>query len=126
MAVTAFDLLKKASEMLLDPSKKAKVDESVRDAKCLVLKRLSLPVDLDSTDPQLTNLPGLPFQDRWKEALKEVLIDTELTKRRALKTVLANERTERAKEDALAAASKRRLDHNKVWEGTYLNSQQLC
>ncbi len=42
-AVEAFDLLKKASSHLLDEDKRKTLDETVMDARLMVLKELNLP-----------------------------------------------------------------------------------
>ncbi|EFP89300.1 uncharacterized protein PGTG_15479 [Puccinia graminis f. sp. tritici CRL 75-36-700-3] len=99
--VEAFDLLKKAEGFLLDPEKRKGLDETIKDARMLTLRRLNLP---DSTPDEHEKLAKLvpSFQFRVGLKTKEIIIEEELRVRRARKMTMIAEGTEaKRQEDAI-------------------------
>ena len=80
-AIEAFDMLKKASTLLLDEEKRKKLDETVMEARVLVLRELSLPADTPGDDERIRGLRP-PFEEMVRKKTKEVMVDDELRRRK--------------------------------------------
>lgn len=116
-ASEAFDLLKKAESDLSDKPKREELDSVYVQARALVLKSLSLPLTIDDDDARLSVLqPG--FQERLQQQTKELLIDEEVRRRKAMKMNLANEGLEAKKKEEEANKRKRKVEEDKQWEET--------
>ncbi|KAF8632272.1 hypothetical protein AX15_002015 [Amanita polypyramis BW_CC] len=115
-APEAFDLLKKAESELSDKAKREELDAVINQARTLVLKALELPTSTPDSDPELKNL-NPSFHVRLKAQSKELLIEEELRRRKAIKMNLANEGLEAKKKEEEVAAKKRKAEEDKVWEG---------
>ncbi|THH07364.1 hypothetical protein EW145_g3432 [Phellinidium pouzarii] len=116
-APEAFDLLKKAESELSDEKKRAEIDAVVIQARMLLLKSLSLPINIDDDDARLRALvPPLRVQLRARS--KELFIDEEVRRRKAIKMNLANEGLEAKRKEEEMVAKKRKADDEKVWEET--------
>ncbi|OAV92422.1 hypothetical protein PTTG_07979 [Puccinia triticina 1-1 BBBD Race 1] len=115
--VEAFDLLKKAEGFLLDPEKRKGLDETIKDARMLTLRRLNLP---DSTPDEHEKLATLnpSFQFRVALKTKEIIIEEELRVRRARKMTMIAEGTEAKRHEDAIAKRKRELEEKKRWEET--------
>ncbi|KAF9456621.1 DnaJ-domain-containing protein [Collybia nuda] len=116
-APEAFDLLKKAESELSDKDKREELDAVINQARSLVLKTLSLPTSIPDSDPQLKNL-NPPYKFRLRAQSKELLIDEEVRRRKAIKMNLANEGLEARKKDEEVASRKRKVEEDKNWEDT--------
>ncbi|KAF8740100.1 hypothetical protein AX14_008728 [Amanita brunnescens Koide BX004] len=116
-APEAFDLLKKAESDLSDKAKREELDAVINQARILVLKALSLPTTTLDSDPQLKGIDP-PFRVRMRAQSKELLIEEEVRRRKAIKMNLANEGLEAKKKDEEVAAKKRKAEDDKVWEET--------
>ncbi|KAJ7678923.1 DnaJ domain-containing protein [Mycena polygramma] len=116
-APEAFDLLKKAESELSDEAKRENIDAVIAQSRTLILKSLSLPPNTLSTDPALRRLDP-PFKVRMRAQTKELLIEEELRRRKAIKMNLANEGLEARMKDAEVAGKKRKAEDDKVWEDT--------
>ncbi|GLB40319.1 putative dnaJ molecular chaperone homology domain [Lyophyllum shimeji] len=116
-APEAFDLLKKAESELSDKDKREDLDAVIKQARSLVLKALNLPLSTADNDPQLKGLQP-PFKVRLRLQSKELLIDEEVRRRKAIKMNLANEGLEARKKDEEAATKKRKAQEDKLWEDT--------
>ncbi|KAK7463498.1 DnaJ subfamily C member 8 [Stygiomarasmius scandens] len=116
-APEAFDILKKAESELSDPKKREELDAVINQARILVLKSLSLPTSTKDDDPQLKSLQP-PFKTQFRAQAKEMLIDEEVRRRKAIKMNLANEGLEARKKDEEVAAKKRKAEEDKEWEAT--------
>ncbi|CAO1632633.1 unnamed protein product [Parajaminaea phylloscopi] len=117
-AIEAFDLLKKASTHLLDEDKRKLLDETVISARMLVLKeQLNLPPTLSSDSPQLQGLCPT-FDERVRKATKDLMIDDELRKRKALRMQHAMEGEEERKKEQALEERKRKADEKVKWEET--------
>jgi len=114
-APDAFDLLKKAESELSDKDKRVEVDSVVTYARLQVLKTHTIPSSAEDSDPRVQALLP-PFKEQWALKVKELLIDEELRKRRALKMSLVNEGLEAKRKDDEAAAKKRKAEDDARWE----------
>ncbi|KAI6025968.1 DnaJ domain-containing protein [Pisolithus orientalis] len=127
-APDAFDILKKAEAELSDAAKREELDAAIASARTTLLRSLSLPTNLADDDPRLRNLgddpklkeQGLttPWKIMLKEKIKEVLIEEEVRRRKAIKLNLANEGLEARKKEEEVASRKRKAEEDKVWEET--------
>ncbi|RDB26423.1 J domain-containing protein spf31 [Hypsizygus marmoreus] len=116
-APEAFDILKKAESELSDKDKREELDAVINQARSLVIKALGLPSSTPDSDPQLKRLEP-PFKTRLRLQSKELLIDEEVRRRKAVKMNLANEGLEARKKDDEVAARKRKVQEDKQWEDT--------
>ncbi|KAG6334648.1 hypothetical protein ID866_4444 [Astraeus odoratus] len=127
-APDAFDILKKAEAELSDTAKREELDAAIASARTTLLRSLSLPTSLTDDDPRLKYLAddpkmqaqGLttPWRIMLKEKIKEVLIEEEVRRRKAIKMNLANEGLEARKKEEEVAAKKRKAEEDKAWEET--------
>ncbi|KAJ7475946.1 DnaJ domain-containing protein [Mycena latifolia] len=116
-APEAFDILKKAESELSEEAKRENIDAVIAQSRSLILKSLSLPLTTPNTDPALRRLEP-SFKARMRAQTKELLIDEELRRRKAIKMNLANEGLEARMKDAEVAGKKRKAEDDKVWEDT--------
>lgn len=116
-AETAFALLKQASTHLLDEGKRKALDETVVSARVLCLKELGLPSDTAPDDRRLQGL--IPsFDERVRKGTKEIMIDDELRKRRAVRLQHAAEGEQSRKREEAAEERKRKVEEKDEWERT--------
>jgi len=114
-APEAFDLLKKAESELSNKDKREELDAVIGQARSLVLKTLNLPASTPDSHPELRNL-NPPFKTLLRAQSKELLIDEEVRRRKAIKMNLANEGLEARKKDEEVANRKRKAEDDKHWE----------
>jgi len=116
-APEAFDILKKAESELSDKSKREELDAVIQQGRSVVLKSLSLPITTLDDDPKLKGLVPT-FKVRLRQESKDLLIDEEVRRRKAIKMNLANEGLEARKKDEEVATRKRKVEEDKQWEDT--------
>lgn len=110
-APDAFDRLKKAQTVLLDDKLRAELDESIADARMLLMREKKLTADDEETrSPE--------FAKEWREKTTWVIRDNEMRKQRQLKAQMREEGRQQKKEDEEAAERKRKRDHEQAWEKT--------
>ncbi|KAI5836389.1 DnaJ-domain-containing protein [Schizophyllum commune Tattone D] len=114
-APEAFDILKKAEGELSDEKRRDDLDATIRQARIVVLKSLSLPTNTPDNDPALTSL-NPSFSARLRAQAKEMLIDEEVRRRKAIKLNLANEGREARQKEEEVATKKRKAEDDKAWE----------
>ncbi|KAG6813947.1 hypothetical protein H0H92_005202 [Tricholoma furcatifolium] len=117
-APEAFDILKKAESELSDKDKREDLDAVINEARSMILKALELPLSIPDTDSRLKGLDP-PYKVRLRLQSKELLIDEEVRRRKAIKMNLANEGLEARKKDEEIAAKKRKAQEDKQWEGMH-------
>ncbi|KAL9714392.1 DnaJ subfamily C member 8 [Leucoagaricus gongylophorus] len=115
-APEAFDLLKKAESELSDKNKREELDAVIIQARIELLRTFNLPTSLTDSDPKLREVGDPPFKVRVRAKAKEMLIDEEVRRRKAIKLNLANEGLEARKKEDEVAAKKRKAEDDKVWE----------
>jgi len=111
----AFDILKKAESELGDTAKREDLDAAINQARSTLLKGMSLPTSTPYDHPKLRDLTP-PFKAQLRQKSKELLIEEELRRRRAVKMNLANEGFEARKKDEEVAARKRKAEDDVRWE----------
>ncbi|KAF8150792.1 DnaJ-domain-containing protein [Crassisporium funariophilum] len=116
-APEAFDILKKAESELSDKDKRADLDAVINQARILTLKALDLPTSTTDSDSKLYGLDP-PFKARLRLQSKQLLIDEEVRRRKAVKMNLANEGLEARKKDEEVSQRKRKAEEDKSWEDT--------
>ncbi|KAF8653606.1 hypothetical protein AX16_003850 [Volvariella volvacea WC 439] len=114
-APEAFDILKKAEQDLSDKTKREELDAIINQARTSLLKGLGLPTTTTNSDPKLQDL-NPSFKVSLRAQTKQMLIDEELRRRKAIKMNLANEGLEARKKDEEVAAKKRKAEEDKAWE----------
>ncbi|KAI0784603.1 DnaJ-domain-containing protein [Abortiporus biennis] len=114
-APDAFDLLKKAESELSDQKKRDELDAVIKQARILLLRGLQLPTTTEDDDDKLREL-NPPWKEQLRAKTKELLIDEELRRRKAIKMNLANEGLEAKKKEEEIAAKKRKAEDDANWE----------
>lgn len=110
-APDAFDRLKKAQTVLLDEKLRAELEESIADARMLLMREKKLTADDEETrSPE--------FAKEWREKTTWVIRDNELRKQRQLKAQMREEGRAQRKEDEELAERKRKREHDEAWEKT--------
>ncbi|EJU04898.1 DnaJ-domain-containing protein [Dacryopinax primogenitus] len=115
-APDAFDLLKKAESDLSNGEKREELDAVISAARVQVLKQHSLPTSITDFDDERIKEKGLKFRDLVRAKSKELLVEEELRRRRAVKMNLANEGLEAKKKEEEIATKKRKADDDVKWE----------
>ncbi|KAH7930215.1 DnaJ-domain-containing protein [Leucogyrophana mollusca] len=116
-APDAFDILKKAESELSDKNKREELDAVITEARLQILKAHALPASTNDDDPKLRTLVP-PFKEQLRAKSKELLIDEEVRRRKAVKMNLANEGLEARKKEEEVTARKRKAEEDKTWEET--------
>ncbi|KAF9073133.1 DnaJ-domain-containing protein [Rhodocollybia butyracea] len=121
-APEAFDILKKAESELSDKAKRDELDALIAQARVVLLGELGWPSSLRDikeleASEELQSIGGIRvWRDRVRAKTKEMLIDEELRRRKALQLALANEGLEARKKDEEVAGRKRKAEEDKAWE----------
>ena len=114
-APTAFDRLKKAQSTLLDSAARTSLDESIADARTLLLRERKLTVD--SPEAKQLNEEG-ELKEAWRQKTIEVLVDAEARRRKQMKAKLQEEGREMRKAEEEVEQRKRRREREIEWEET--------
>ena len=112
-APDAFDRLKKAQTELMDEKQRARLDESIADARMLLIRERKLTVDSE----EVKN-PDKEFKEAWRRKTVEVLVDNEHRRRKQLKAQMQEEGREQKKADEEIEVRKRKREHEVAWEQT--------
>ncbi|KAH7328327.1 hypothetical protein B0I35DRAFT_417175 [Stachybotrys elegans] len=110
-APDAFDRLKKAQTELMDEKHRARLDESIADARMLLIRDHKWTVDSEE-------LKTDAFAKMWREKTKEVLIEDEHRRRRQMKAQMQQEGREQRRVDEEVEERKRKRQHEQDWEAT--------
>ncbi|KAK4049212.1 DnaJ sub C member 8 [Microbotryomycetes sp. JL221] len=116
--IEAFDLLKKASGELLDSEKRKALDETLQDARMLVLREQGLPRDTPDNHDKIRTLKDPEFKERVRLKTKEILIDDELRRRRVTKMTMIAEGAEAKRAEEALVERKRKVEEKQRWEDT--------
>ncbi|KAI0661725.1 DnaJ domain-containing protein [Cubamyces menziesii] len=116
-APDAFDLLKKAESDLSDKTKREELDAVISQARAILLKAQNLPLNTRDDDVRLKELTP-PWRQQFLAKAKELLIDEEVRRRKAVKMNLANEGLEARKKEEEVNAKKRKAEEEARWEET--------
>ncbi|KAF7773563.1 hypothetical protein Agabi119p4_5730 [Agaricus bisporus var. burnettii] len=115
-APEAFDILKKAESELSDKNKREELDAIMNQARIEILKSYNLPTNLAHNDPSLRDIVEPSFRVRVRARAKDILIEEEVRRRKAIRLNLANEGLEARKKDEEVASRKRKVEEDKQWE----------
>ncbi|KAJ8292399.1 J domain-containing protein spf31 [Rhodotorula toruloides] len=118
--IEAFDLLKKAQTELSDPAKRKPLDETITDARMLVLRELGIPRETPDDDERLRppKLPAPDLKERVRKKTKDLLIEDELRRRRVQKMTMIAEGAEAKRVEDAVAEKKRKMEEKERWEET--------
>jgi DnaJ family protein C protein 8 len=112
-APDAFDRLKKAQTELMDEKARERLDESIADARTLLMREKKWTVDTHGEE-----LQSEEFKEEWREKTKWVLIDNEKRRQRQMKAQMQEEGRQQRKDDAELEERKRKRDHQEKWEAS--------
>ncbi|KIP05844.1 hypothetical protein PHLGIDRAFT_107685 [Phlebiopsis gigantea 11061_1 CR5-6] len=114
-APDAFDLLKKAESELSDETKREELDAIIKQARTTLLKGINLPTTTTDDDSRLKGLTP-PWKQQLRALSKDLLIEEEVRRRKAVKMNLANEGLEARKKEEEVSARKRKAEDEVTWE----------
>ncbi|KAH7097357.1 chaperone regulator [Auriculariales sp. MPI-PUGE-AT-0066] len=114
-APEAFDLLKKAEQELSDENKRGELDSLITRARSDLLKSHGIPTTVQKDDLRVISLVP-PFKQQLRAKVKEMLIEEEVRRRKAIKNNLANEGFEAQKKEVEVQTRKRKAEDDKAWE----------
>lgn len=95
----------------MDEKARARLDESIADARMLLMRERKLTVDSE----EMKNMSA-ELKEAWRKKTVEVLIDNEHRRRKQLKAQMQEEGREQRKVDEEVEARKRRREHEVAWE----------
>lgn len=112
-APDAFDRLAKAQQQLLDEDARAKLDESIADARMLLIRERKLTVDSE----EVKN-PDAEFLKAWRAKTVTVIMDDESRRQRQMKAQMQEEGREKRKQEEEMDERKRKREYEQQWEDT--------
>lgn len=95
----------------MDEKSRARLDESIADARMLLMRERKLTVDSEEIKSMSTEM-----KEAWRKKTVEVLIDNEHRRRKQLKAQMQEEGREQKKADEELEQRKRKRDHEVAWE----------
>ncbi|KAK9467553.1 hypothetical protein V1512DRAFT_139971 [Lipomyces arxii] len=110
-APEAFNKLKKAEAELMDEKKRGMLDDSIADARKVVLRERGWSVN----HPEVTSED---FLQAWREKTKQVLLETATRRERLAKLQMQQEGRERERQESEIEERKRKREMDKKWEET--------
>ncbi len=97
----------------MDEKARLRLDESIADARMLLMRERKLTVD----SPEVKE-PDTEFRAAWRTKTVEVLVDCEARRRKQVKAQMQEEGREQKKVDEEVEGRKRRREHEAAWEQT--------
>ncbi|KAL2109541.1 hypothetical protein VUR80DRAFT_2319 [Thermomyces stellatus] len=110
-APDAFDRLKKAQSELMDEKHRERLDQSIADARMLLIRQNKWTVD----SPELKTPE---FAKKWREKTREVLIEDEHRRRKLARAMMQEEGRELKKQEEEQEERRRKRKHEEEWEET--------
>ncbi|TKX19717.1 DnaJ domain-containing protein 13 [Elsinoe australis] len=110
-APDAFDRLAKAQQQLMDEKQREKLDESIADARMLLIRERKLTVDSEEVKD-----PDDEFIQAWRAKTVQVLMDDERRRQRQMKAQMQEEGRAKRQEDEELEARKRKREYEVNWE----------
>lgn len=101
--------------MLLDTSQRQHLDESIADARTLLLRERKLTID--SPEARLLNEEG-EMKEAWRRKTVEVLVEAEARRRKQMRAKLQEEGREMRKAEEEIEGRKRRREREAEWEAS--------
>ncbi|KAF2120636.1 DnaJ domain-containing protein [Lophiotrema nucula] len=109
LAPDAFDRLKKAQTVLLDEKERNLLDESIADARMLLIREKKLTKDSEEVKSD-------EFLKEWREKTKWVIMENETRRVKLQQAQMREEGRQQRKDDEEAEQRKRKREHDKAWE----------
>ena len=113
-APAAFDALKKAQTVLMEEKARARLDESIADARMLLMRERKRHPD----SPEMKEPLSDEIRRAWREMTVKVLVDEELRRRKQAKAQMQEEGREQRKADEEVEQRKRKREHDQAWESS--------
>ncbi|KAL1900314.1 DnaJ subfamily C member 8 [Ceratocystis pirilliformis] len=110
-APEAFDRLKKSQVELMDEKHRARLDESIADARRLLIRENKWTVHSEE-------LKTAEFAKMWREKTRFVLIEEEHRRRRQAKVQMEEEGREQKRQEEQLEERKRKRQHEQDWEAS--------
>ncbi|KAL2890366.1 J domain-containing protein spf31 [Ceratocystis lukuohia] len=110
-APEAFDRLKKAQVELMDEKHRTRLDESIADARRLLIRENKWTVHSEE-------LKTPEFAKMWREKTRFVLIEEEHRRRRQAKVQMEEEGREQKRQEEQLEERKRKRQHEQDWEAS--------
>lgn len=110
-APDAFDRLKKAQSELMDEKHRERLDESIADARMLLIRENKWTVD----SPELKTPE---FAKKWRDKAREVLVDDEHRRRKLARAMMQEEGRELKKQEDELEERRKKRKHEEEWEDT--------
>ena len=108
-APDAFDRLKKAQDTLLDDKRREHLDQAFTDARRLLIRERKWGLSDE-------RLKSAAFLRDWRDKTREVLIETELRKRRIEKARMEEEGRQKRKLEEQVEEKRKKREADKAWE----------
>lgn len=96
---------------MLDEKERARLDESISDARMLLMRERKLTRDSEEVKD-----PDDEFRAAWREMTKKVLVDEELRRRKQVKAQMQDEGRQQKKEEDEIAERKRKREFDQKWD----------
>lgn len=108
-APDAFDRLKKAESALQDDKQRERLDQAFTDARRMLIRERKWTIHDE-------RLKSAAFLQDWRDKTREVLVETELRKRRIAKAQMEEEGRLKRKAEEEAEEKARKRESAKAWE----------
>ncbi|KAF5099394.1 hypothetical protein D0Z00_001673 [Geotrichum galactomycetum] len=108
-APDAFDRLKKAQDTLLDDKRREHLDQAFTDARRLLIRERKWGLSDE-------RLKSAAFLRDWRNKTREVLVETELRKRRIEKARMEEEGRQKRKLEEQVEEKRKKREADKAWE----------
>lgn len=106
-----------ATTELSDDKKRAALDQTIADARMLILREMKLLPTVPDDDERLVALKDPDLKERVRVKTKELLIEDELRRRRVTKMTMIAEGAEAKRQEDAIEKRKRKMEDDKKWEG---------
>lgn len=110
-----------AEDALSNEDTRKTLDEIILHARRTLFKTLFDPPLPPTTTDYASDLPP-DWRSKVLKETRDILIDQEVQRRKAIKMTMANEGLEAAKKEEELQSKKRKKDADKAWEGSSLYS----
>jgi len=112
-APEAFDRLAKAQQQLLDEGARSKLDESISDARMLLMREFGYTIDSEQVKD-----PDDDFLKAWRTKTTEVIMDNERRRQRQEKAQMQEQGRQQRKEEEEQETRKKQKEHDRKWEAS--------
>lgn len=110
-APDAFDRLKKAQTELMDEKHRQRLDESIADARMMLIRENKWTVDSEE-------LKTPEFAKTWRAKAREVLVEDEHRRRKLARAMMQEEGRELKRQEEELEERRNKRKHEEEWEDT--------